>query len=229
MSIKRFSKAERYTHRSIAVLMGILIATAAALYIPDISTVVGNRELVKTIHSYSGFLLPIPIVLALFSLAFRRDAQELNRFHPHDWAWLKREAKPDVVSIPVNSPTDYGKFNAGQKLNAAFTTGAIAVMFITGSMMFFSSLFTDDLRTGATFVHDWLALAMVIVLTGHTYMAFKDTSARVGMRTGEVPYGWANQHHPEWVLAVTQPEIHPADENQGDDQNKGQGNEDPPQ
>ena len=76
-------------------------------------------------------------------------------------------------------------------------------------------------------MHDWLALVMVIVLTGHTYMAFKDVSARVGMRTGDVPYSWAKEHHPEWVLAVTQPEIHPSNENQRDDQNERQGNEDP--
>ena len=50
-----------------------------------------------------------------------------------------------------------GKFNAGQKLNAAFTLGSILVLFGTGAIMFFSSAFPDDIRTGATFVHDWLA------------------------------------------------------------------------
>jgi formate dehydrogenase subunit gamma len=226
--MQRFTRAQRYVHRSLAIIMFILIATAAALYIPDISAVVGNRDLVKTIHSYAGFILPIPLVLALFSLAFRRDAQELNRFHPRDWAWLKRQHYS--VEPGVTYPTrEYGKFNAGQKLNGAFTVGAIIVMFITGLVMFFSSLFTDDIRTGATFVHDWLALAVVIVITGHTYKAFADTQARKGMRTGNVSYVWAESHYPEWVLAVAQPEVHPADKDQRDDQNKSQGNKDPAQ
>lgn len=224
--MQRFTRAERYTHRSLAIIMFILIATAAALYIPDISAVIGNRDLVKTIHSYAGFILPLPLLIALFFLAFRLDARELNRFHPHDWAWLRRQRYPRESGVTY--PTrEYGKFNAGQKLNAAFTVGAISVMFATGMVMFFSSLFTDDIRTGATFVHDWLALAVVVVVTAHTYKAFSDTSARLGMRTGKVPYSWAQDKHPEWALAVTQPEIHPANENQSDDQDKGERNENP--
>jgi formate dehydrogenase gamma subunit len=226
--MQRFTRAERYTHRTIALLMFILIGTAAALYIPDISAVVGNREVVKTIHSYSGFLLPIPIVLALFSLAFRRDSKELNRFHSHDWDWLRRKhTKPE--SIPAGSTREFGKFNAGQKINSAFTLGAILIMFGTGLMMFFSSLFTDDFRTGATFVHDWLALAIVIAVTAHTYKAFSDTTARLGMRTGNVPYSWVQKQHPEWALAITQPEVHPANENQRENQDESQRNPDPTQ
>ena len=43
----RFSRAERWSHRSIAFLMFVLFATAAALYIPDISAIVGNRQVVR--------------------------------------------------------------------------------------------------------------------------------------------------------------------------------------
>lgn len=208
--------------------MFVLIATAAALYIPDISAVVGNRDFVKTIHSYAGFILPIPLVIAFFFLAFRLDAQELNRFHPSDWAWLKRKHFP--VDPQLTYPTrEYGKFNAGQKLDGAFTVGSIVVMFATGMVMFFSSLFPDDIRTGATFVHDWLALAIVIVVTGHSYKAFSDAQARVGLRTGTVTPTWAKKNHPEWVLAVAQPEVHPADKNQRDRENESQSDQDPPQ
>ncbi len=36
------------------------MATAAVLYLPPISAAVGRRQLVVTIHVYSGLLLPIP-------------------------------------------------------------------------------------------------------------------------------------------------------------------------
>ena len=52
---------------------------------------------------------------------------------------------------------------------------------------------------GANFVHDWLALAVVIVVCGHTYMAFSDSTARLGMRTGSVPVTWAEREHAAWV------------------------------
>ena len=191
--IKRFSTAERWAHRSIAILMIVLLITAALLYIPDFAAIVGNRQIVRVVHEAAGFALPIPLVLALFSRAFRDDTSRLNRFKPSDWQWLRSRSRR-LGAIPV------GKFNAGQKLNAAFSLGAIIVMFFTGSIMFFSSHFTDLLRTGATFVHDWLALAVFIVVVGHIYMAFNDTTARLGMRTGSVPLTWAVREHREWAM-----------------------------
>jgi len=190
--LQRFSRAERYLHRTIAALTFVLLATAAALYFPDISVLVGNRPLVSDIHVIAGFALPVPIVLALISRAFRRDADELNRFSPDDWRWLRSRDRRSG-RIPV------GKFNAGQKLNSAFTLGWILVMLGTGSVMFFSSLFPDHIRTGATFVHDWLTLAIFVVVIGHIYMAMNDAEARVGMRTGEVSAEWAQREHPEWA------------------------------
>jgi formate dehydrogenase subunit gamma len=62
--------------------------------------------------------------------------------------------------------------------------------------------FPDDIRTGATFVHDWLTLVIVIVLAGHIWMAMGDAEARRGMRTGSVSKDWAKRHHSEWVGEV---------------------------
>ncbi len=202
--MKRFTPIERFAHRSIAILMLILIASASALYIPDISILIGNRGIVKTIHSVSGFLLPIPLIIAVFFPVFRMNMRELNRFHPHDFAWLKRQNSDSIKGELDNPDSVYGKFNAGQKLNAAFSFGAILIMFATGMVMFFSSLFTDDIRTGATFVHDWLTLAIVVVLTGHIYLAMKDAQARMAMRSGEVTRSWASKHHPQWLWAQSQ-------------------------
>ena len=66
-------------------------------------------------------------------------------------------------------------------------------------MMFFRRLFPDALRTVASFVHDWLALAFVVVVLGHIYMAFNDATARMGMRTGSVPVSWAQREHGAWA------------------------------
>ena len=212
--IARFSRAERWVHRSITVLMIVLIATAAALYFPDVSVLVGNRPIVSNIHVIAGFVIPIPLILALASRAFRQDAELLNRFTAQDWKWLRSRDRRSG-RIPV------GKFNAGQKLNAAFSVGSIIIMLATGSIMFFNSWFPDDIRTGATFVHDWLTLAIVVALTGHIYMAMKDAQARMGMRSGEVTRSWAVEHHPQWVKVNTrsgasEPEIHPVDKNQSE-------------
>ena len=192
----RFTRAERWAHRAIAILMVILLLTAAALYLPQVSAIVGNRPTVRLIHLIAGYALPIPILLALASAAFRADLSRLNRFTPSDWAWLRSRDRRDG-RIPV------GKFNAGQKLNAAFTLGAIIVMFATGLVLAWSEWFPDDIRTGATFTHDWLTLVIVVVVAGHTVMAMKDPMARVGMRTGEVPTEWAEREHGAWLAEVS--------------------------
>jgi formate dehydrogenase subunit gamma len=192
VTLLRFSTAERWVHRTLGILILILIATAALLFIPDLGGLVGNRQTVRKIHEIAGFALPVPLLLALLFRAFRDDAGRLNRFRPADWQWLRSRDRRSG-RIPV------GKFNAGQKLNAAFTLGAIIVLLLTGTMMFFSSYFPDSLRTGATFVHDWLSLAFIVVVVGHIYMAFNDATARLGMRTGSVPESWARREHGEWA------------------------------
>ncbi|MEE3016718.1 MAG: formate dehydrogenase, partial [Actinomycetota bacterium] len=69
----------------------------------------------------------------------------------------------------------------------------------TGSIMFFNAWFPDDIRTGATFVHDWLTLAIVVVVVGHTYKALLDAEARTGMRAGHVSARWAAREHSQWA------------------------------
>ena len=193
--LPRFTRAERWLHRAVAIDMGVLMITAALLFFPDLGGLVGNRQIVRPIHEIAGWVLPVPILLALASRAFRSDAGIMNRFRSADWEWFRSRDRRSG-RLPVD------KFNPGQKLNAAFMLGAIIVMFVTGVMMFFSTQFPDAIRTGATFVHDWLALAMVVVVLGHIYMAFKDATARLGMRTGEVPEEWARREHRGWAEEV---------------------------
>ena len=50
----RFDRVERTLHWVNATLFGILMLTGAALYAGPISTLVGNREVVRTLHVYSG-------------------------------------------------------------------------------------------------------------------------------------------------------------------------------
>ena len=73
------------------------------------------------------------------------------------------------------------------------------MLLLTGAVMRWGTGLPDDWRTGATFAHDWLALAVVVVVGGHLWMAAKDPVARLGMRTGSVPEWWARAEHPAWV------------------------------
>ncbi|MEU8513570.1 cytochrome b/b6 domain-containing protein [Kitasatospora sp. NPDC048722] len=189
--LRRFTRAERWVHRVTAALMLICLTTAAFLYVPPLAELVGRRRLVVTVHVWCGLALPVPLLLGLASRALRADLSRLSRFTPTDWAWL-RTLRTRAADRPA------GKFNAGQKLYAQWTLGAILVIVGTGLLMWLTHLAPPSWRTGATFVHDWLAAAIAVVTVGHIRMAVRDPEARLGMRTGLVDPSWAAREHPEW-------------------------------
>jgi formate dehydrogenase subunit gamma len=193
--LHRFSRAERAVHWLTATLMIVCIITAAILYNGSLSINVGHRHVVELIHVYAGFALPAPMLFGFASATYRADLARLNRFSPSDWRWLRSRTRRDG-SIRV------GKFNAGQKLNAALTAGAVLVLLGSGLLMYYPGLARLSWRTGATFVHDWFALAVGVLVLGHIAYAVKDREARRGMRSGRVSASWAHAEHAAWAEDV---------------------------
>lgn len=54
-------------------------------------------------------------------------------------------------------------------------------------------------RAGATFVHNWLALLFVVVITGHVMMALADRDTLKAMLFGRISRAWARRHAPAWL------------------------------
>jgi len=191
-TLARFTPAERWVHRSLGLLMGTCLLTAFVLYYGPISLAIGHRHTVELVHVVAGYALPVPLLLGLLSSAYRRDLEVLNRFSREDWRWLRSKNRRD-------GSFEVGKFNAGQKLNAALTAGSVVVLVGTGSLMFWTGLVRLSWRTGATFVHDWFALGLGLLVLGHLWFAISDPEAREGMRTGLVSRRWAEREHRAWV------------------------------
>lgn len=195
----RFSRPVRWVHGVTAALMIVCIATAAVLYNGSLAVFVGDRYIVEQIHVWCGFALPVPLIVGLVSRTYRLDLRRLNRFTPLDWEWLRSRTRRDG-DIPV------GKFNAGQKLNGALSIGAIGVLLGSGTVMYFTNLFRLSWRSGATFVHDWFALALGLLVVGHVVYAARDPAAMRSMRTGRVPLHWARREHAAWAEEMTDDE-----------------------
>jgi len=206
--LARFDQAEQVLHWANAGLFGVLMLTAAILYIGPLTALVGRRELVRGTHVVAGLALPIPLLLARLGPWRRQvvaDVRALARFDDDDRRWLRSFGRSKDVRM--------GKFHPGQKLNAAFTLGAIVVMLATGSIMHWFRFFPVDWRTGATFVHDWLAIVLAVVIVGHLRMALADQDAMRGMTEGWVPTIWARRHRPKWYEELTgRPASPPEDE-----------------
>jgi hypothetical protein len=61
-SLPRFTRGERWVHRSLGIVMGVLLITGAFLFFPDLGGLIGNRQVVSLTHEVSGWLLPIPLI-----------------------------------------------------------------------------------------------------------------------------------------------------------------------
>jgi formate dehydrogenase subunit gamma len=192
--IERFTRAERALHWATAAAVLTAAITGLILYVGPLTALVGRRNLVKDVHVVAGLTMPVPLVLAYagrWRAAVRADVRRLGRWTRADrrWLWSRgREARDQV-----------GKFNAGQKANAAFVAGMIPVMVATGVIMRWYEPFELRYRTGATFVHDWTAIVTWVVVTGHIAFALADRGSLQGMLTGRVSRAWAAHHHPLWA------------------------------
>ena len=195
--LARFTRAERALHWTTATVVLVCAVTGMFLYIGPLSALVSRRALLKDVHVYTGLAMPVPLVVAYLGrwrTAVRDDVRSLARWTRGDRRWFR--------SLGRKATGEVGKFNAGQKANAAFIAGMIPVMIATGSIMRWFEPFPLPWRTGATFVHDWTAIATWFVVFGHIVTAFSKPPALWSMVRGWMPAAWARDHHPRWAPAT---------------------------
>ena len=197
--ILRFTRAERALHWGTAIAVLTCAVTGFVLYVGWPPALIGRRTLLRDVHVIAGVLMPVPLVLAYagrWRTAVRADVRRLARWTRADRRWLWSRGR--------DATGDVGKFNAGQKANAAFMAGMIPVMVVTGVIMNWYDPLGIEIayRTGATFVHDWTAIATWLVVSGHIAFALSDRTSLRGMVTGRVDRPWAADRHPRWSTEV---------------------------
>jgi formate dehydrogenase subunit gamma len=197
--IHRFSRTERTLHWMHAAAFFVLLGSGLVLYMPSLSELVGRRAFVKDVHFDTGlaWMLAIVLIIALGDRrVLRRTLRELDAFDRDDRLWLRRIPRPQ------------GRFNAGQKLNAALTA-AFALLFAVSGMLLWYGERNNTFRLGGTILlHDGLMYLSLGLLVGHLYLALIYPSTKHalrGMTTGAVRRDWAREHHSKWVDDQTPP------------------------
>ena len=190
--VRRFSRTERLLHWVNALGFLMLLATGLILYLPVLEVAVGRRPLVKDLHFWSG--IGWVSALALVALlgdrrGLVRTARELDLFDGDDRRWLRGRRVPQ------------GRFNAGQKVNAALTA-AFTVLFLASGLLLWLGERDTRFRFASTVIlHDGLMFAAVVLLVGHLYLALIYPATRHalrGMTLGTVSEEWAARHHSKW-------------------------------
>jgi formate dehydrogenase subunit gamma len=191
--VRRFSRTERAFHWVNAAFFLALLATGLVLYLPALEVAVGRRSLVKDLHFWTGVAWPCALALvAVFGdrRGLLRTARDVDRFDTDDLRWLARRA-----------PAPQGRFNAGQKLNAALTAATTVLFVVSGVLLWLGERDTRFRFASTVVLHDGLFFAAVVLLAGHLYLALVYPATRHalrGMVTGTVRADWAAQHHAKW-------------------------------
>lgn len=196
--IRRFSRTERTLHWVNALFFSILLGTGLILYLPSLAAAVGRRPLVKDIHFWTGVSW-LPAIALIVVLGDRRGilrtSRELDSFDGDDFRWLTRR-----------SPAPQGRFNAGQKLNAALTAAFTVLLLVSGLLLWLGERDTRFRFASTVILHDGLMYVVLILFLGHLYLAVLHPATRHalrGMTVGTVDEEWARTNHPKWEQRQT--------------------------
>jgi len=184
-----------------ATAFTILLASGLALYLPSLAEAVGRRPLLKEIHLYTALAWAIALLLVVAlgdRRGLRRTLRELDLFDEDDRLWLRRVPRPQ------------GRFNAGQKLNAALTASFAVLFSVSGFLLWLGERDTRFRFASTILLHDGLMYASLALLLGHLYLAVLYPATRHslrGMTLGSVRRDWALRHHAKWIDEPKRPGI----------------------
>ena len=191
--VTRFTPTERALHWVHAVSFFALLATGVALYVPELTEAFGSRELLRDLHlaiAIAWILALVAVVVLGDRRALRRTLRDVDVLDEDDARW---------GLLRMNVPQ--GRFNAGQKRNAA-VTAAFAVLFVvSGFLLWYGARNNDFSLAGAVFLHDALTLIAIVLVAGHLYFVLLHPGTRHslrGMTRGTVRADWAGEHHSKW-------------------------------
>lgn len=191
--VRRFSRTERTLHWLNALGFFTLLGSGLVLYLPSLEIALGRRPLFKDIHFWSGVTwIAVLVLTALLGdrRGLLRTARELDGFDRDDLRWLTGRR-----------PAPQGRFNAGQKVNAALTAAFTLLFFVSGLLLWLGERDTRFRFASTVLLHDGLMFVSLALLVGHLYLAVIHPATRHALRgitVGTVSEEWADRHHPKW-------------------------------
>lgn len=177
--VLRFTRTERALHWVNAVSFLFLLATGLVLYLPRLSSLVGRRPLLKTMHLWGG----IGWICALLLVAVLGNTRQVVR------------------TARALETFEHDRFNVGQKVNAILSAAFLVLFLVSGLLLWFGERDTRFRFASTVMLHDGLMYVSLILLAGHLYFAVIHPATRHSLRAmtrGTVREEWARRHYPRW-------------------------------
>ena len=191
--VTRFTPTERVLHWVHAVSFLALLATGVALYVPELTEAFGSRELLRNLHlgiAIAWIVALVAVVVLGDRRALRQTLRDVDVLDEDDARW---------GLLHMNVPQ--GRFNAGQKRNAAITAAFAVLFVVSGFLLWYGARNNDFSLASAVLLHDALTLIAIVLVAGHLYFVLLHPSTRHSLRgttRGTVRADWAQKHHAKW-------------------------------
>ena len=193
--IVRYSHAARLAHWAVAVSYVALFLSGLALFHPFFfwtSALFGGAAFMRVIHPFLG--VAFAILFYAYALRLVRD----NLFVEGDREWVRK------MFSYMNKKEDVqvqGKYNAGQKLMYWSMIVVIALLLVSGILIwrpYFAASVPVTPRRLSGVVHAVMAFVMFVGIGVHIYAAYWTKGSIRAMTRGTVSRRWARFHHPGW-------------------------------
>jgi len=198
--ILRHDNGERVVHWAIAIAFVFLFLSGLAMFSPFffwLSLAFGGGQSMRFLHPLCG------VTLAVLFYPYALGLRKANRWTAADSRWVANMFRYMRKEAHF---TDTGKYNAGQKLMYWSMLPIIALLLLTGIVLWqpwFAPSFPPGLRRAAGLVHAAMAFVMFVGIGVHWYAAFWTKGSIRAMVRGTVSQAWARFHHPAWFRQIT--------------------------
>jgi len=194
--LQRYSLWNRLNHWLVAISFVLLVLSGLPFFHPffwSLTGLFGGPTMTRILHPWIGLFMAAMFVM--LAISFFRD----SLIRRHDIQWLKQIR--DVLFNRADKLPPVGKNNAGQKLVYWIMLGSIALLLITGFLIWqpvVGQAVPITLRRLASMGHAYVAFLAIITLIIHIYSGIWVKGSFQAMIRGRVSKAWARHHHDLW-------------------------------
>lgn len=199
----RYPAGARMAHWLVAVAFAFATASGFAFFHPSLfflSNLLGGGPWSALLHPFVGLAMAV----ALYVLA--RPLIRDNRLEPSDQQWLR--GFRHVLRNEEDKLPEVGRYNAGQKLMFYAQTVSVAVLLVTGIViwrLYFSGFFPVGLIRLSVLLHALAAFVLACAVITHVAAGLWVKGSVGAMTRGTVTHGWAWKHHRAWFRQMIRP------------------------